>query len=112
MHDQNALGPRPGADQPEFTIVVDADMFPQSVILRTAYWLAAAGDFTFETDNKAVVVRVRPKAGYTTDQIRTQFQTGLIDFCIRYDLEKRFDVVRTTIWKTAFAELRGSNAAR
>jgi His-Xaa-Ser system protein HxsD len=63
--------------------------------------------FRIERQSDRQVVHCSPRDG--VEGIETQLRSAVIDFSIRESVEERTGQLRDLIWRTAFAEARGTD---
>jgi len=92
----------------QINVQIDAAVHTISAVSRACYSLADLAIFDFERQDKSYIVRAVPVGRASAEEISSRLKTALIDFTVREEIESRTKGLRDLIWRTAFAEIRGS----
>lgn len=90
---------RKSAEAGRFELLVDAAVFPEPVVLKSAYNLLDKGYFFFRREGTDVVVQAKAKdgSGLTGETLLGEFSDALLDFKLRDALERDNKAIREAI---------------
>lgn len=96
----------------DFSISIDADIYPREVVIRTCYAFADRCHCWVETaDDRALTVGFRIKEQPAdADTIKGEFADALIDFALRRQIENETRHIRDVLVGAALAEAGGGKA--
>jgi His-Xaa-Ser system protein HxsD len=87
---------------------VDSSLFPQNIVLRTAYIFLDKGYFFFsKSENGNIVVRVTPKNSthWDAQKLLGEFSDELLSMTLRDTLERENKLIRETIVQKALGSM-------
>jgi len=96
-----------GDDAVAFRVEFDARVHSEQALLRACYSLDHLCVFKIENQNDRRFVYCSPRRG--VEGIEPLLRSAVIDFSVRESVEARTGDLRNLIWRTAFAEARGSD---